>query len=118
MRILNYLHLRPKRKIGNQSSLEKSLNGMWYFKWYTTPDKAPTNFFANDFDRSDWTSIPVPADWQFHTDDFPLYSNIVYPYEINPPFMPKITTQWGAMLVRLRYPKTGISIKYFCTLQA
>jgi beta-galactosidase len=35
------------------------------------------------------SNIPVPADWQFHTDDFPLYSNIVYPYEINPPFMPK-----------------------------
>ena len=80
---------QTQKQKGNQSSLEKSLNGMWDFKWYTTPDKAPTNFFANDFDRSQWDQIPVPANWQFHTDDFPLYSNIVYPYEINPPFMPK-----------------------------
>ena len=80
---------QTQKENGNQSSLEKYLNGMWDFKWYTTPDKAPTNFFANDFDRSQWDQIPVPANWQFHTDDFPLYSNIVYPYEINPPFMPK-----------------------------
>ena len=80
---------QTQKQNGSQSSLEKSLNGMWDFKWYTTPDKAPTNFFANDFDRSQWGQIPVPANWQFHTDDFPLYSNKVYPYQINPPFMPK-----------------------------
>ena len=47
------------------------------------------DFYKNDFKKDDWQDIPVPSNWQFHTDDFPLYTNIVYPYEINPPFMPK-----------------------------
>ncbi len=46
-------------------------------------------FFSNNFNKSDWQKIPVPSNWQFHSDDFPLYTNIVYPYEINPPYMPK-----------------------------
>ena len=88
MRILNCFHLRK---------LKKEINRAW--KSHSTEDgilnyrrsekEAPKDFFKNEFDRSDWGTIPVPANWQFHTDDFPLYSNIVYPYEINPPFMPK-----------------------------
>ena len=41
------------------------------------------DFFKIDFDKNDWQKIPVPSNWQFHTDDFPLYTNIVYPYEFN-----------------------------------
>ena len=78
-----------EKEKADASSLEVSLNGRWNFKLYGTPKEAPKDFFKNEFDRSDWGTIPVPANWQFHTDDFPLYSNIVYPYEINPPFMPK-----------------------------
>lgn len=71
------------------SPLYQSLNGTWDFKMVKKPDDVPEGFYKEDFDRSSWGSIPVPANWQFHTDDFPLYTNIIYPYEINPPFMPK-----------------------------
>jgi beta-galactosidase len=104
---------QTQKEKGNQSSLEKSLNGMWDFKWYTTPDKAPTNFFSNDFDRSQWGQIPVPANWQFHTDDFPLYSNIVYPYEINPPFMPKDYNPVGCYARTFTIPENWDNHKVF-----
>ena len=52
---------QTQKQKGNQSSLEKSLNGMWDFKWYTTPDKAPTNFFANDFDPVSYTHLTLPT---------------------------------------------------------
>ena len=80
---------QTQKKNGNQSSLEKSLNGMWDFKWYTTPEKAPTNFSPMILivhSGVKFRFLPIGSSTQ---NDFPLYSNIVYPYEINPPFMPK-----------------------------
>ncbi len=72
-----------------QSSLYQSLNGTWAFNLAKTPDQVEAGFYNNGFDRSSWGEIPVPSNWQFHSDDFPLYTNIIYPYEINPPYMPK-----------------------------
>jgi len=71
------------------SPLYQSLNGTWDFTLAKNASEVPEGFYRADYDRSDWGTIPVPANWQFHTDDFPLYTNIIYPYEINPPFMPK-----------------------------
>lgn len=79
---------KAEKEKAESSSLEVSLNGIWDFKLYMKAAEANQDFFSNSFDRSDWGSIPVPADWQFHTDDFPVYTNIEYPYEINPPYMP------------------------------
>ena len=73
----------------NGDSITKSLNGTWSFKLFKNDELVPKDFYKNDFKKDDWQDIPVPSNWQFHTDDFPLYTNIVYPYEINPPFMPK-----------------------------
>ena len=76
----------PYNKVGD--SLSQSLNGTWDFKLYKNDDEVPERFYQKSFDKSDWVKIPVPSNWQFHTDDFPVYTNIIYPYEINPPFMP------------------------------
>ena len=73
----------------NGDSVTKSLNGTWSFKLFKNDELVPKEFYKIDFNKNDWQDIPVPSNWQFHTDDFPLYTNIVYPYEINPPFMPK-----------------------------
>ena len=73
----------------NGDSITKSLNGTWSFKLFKNDELVPKDFYKNDFKKDDWQDIPVPSNWQFHTDDFPLYTNIVYPYEMNPPFMPK-----------------------------
>lgn len=72
-----------------QSTLYQSLNGTWSFYLAKNPLEVPNGFHKEDYDRSNWGTIPVPSNWQFHTDDFPLYTNIIYPYEINPPNMPQ-----------------------------
>ena len=72
-----------------KSELYKSLNGTWDFKLFSNADSLPKMFFSNNFNKSNWQKIPVPSNWQFHSDDFPLYTNIIYPYKINPPYMPK-----------------------------
>ena len=94
-----------EKEKADASSLEVSLNGRWNFKLYSTPKETPKDFFNNEFDRSDWGTIPVPANWQFHTVDFPLYSNIVYPYEINPPFMPKDYNPVGCYIRTFTIPE-------------
>ena len=50
-----------EKEKADASSLEVSLNGRWDFKLYGTPKEAPKDFFKNEFDRSDWGTIPVPA---------------------------------------------------------
>jgi hypothetical protein len=32
--------------------------------------------------------IAVPSNWQMHGFDHPIYTNITYPFPINPPFVP------------------------------
>ena len=72
-----------------QSSLYQSLNGTWDFYLAKNASEVPNGFHKEEYDRSNWETIPVPSNWQFHTDDFPLYTNIIYLYEINPPYMPQ-----------------------------
>ena len=76
----------PYDKAGD--SLTQTLNGTWDFKLYKIDNDIPKEFYKKSYDKSDWDKIPVPSNWQFHTEDFPVYTNIIYPYEINPPFMP------------------------------
>ncbi len=73
----------------NNNVLYETLNGNWDFKLYRNIDSVPKNFYLKKSNVKKWDNIPVPANWQFHSEDFPVYTNIVYPYEINPPFMPK-----------------------------
>lgn len=72
-----------------KSPLYQSLNGTWDFTLAKNVSEVAEGFYLENFDRSEWGTIPVPSNWQFHTDDFLLYTNIIYPYEINPPYMPK-----------------------------
>lgn len=65
-----------------------SLNGQWDFHMSDNPDSRPKDFYKAAYDRSKWQKIPVPANWQFHTDDFPIYTNIDYPFPLNPPYVP------------------------------
>lgn len=65
----------------------ESLNGPWKFHFSTSPDNRPVNFYKKDYNVSDWKTIPVPSDWQLEGYDFGIYSNIEYPYPINPPYV-------------------------------
>ncbi len=57
------------------------LNGTWRFKYY-----------ARDIDVeqtiTDWDTIPVPSCWQCHGYEEPNYTNIEYPFPVDPPYVP------------------------------
>jgi beta-galactosidase len=68
----------------------QSLNGAWKFHLAPCPEEVPPGFYAETFDASHWDPITVPGNWQLQGfDDIPIYTNVVYPFTPNPPFVPK-----------------------------
>lgn len=65
----------------------KLLNGNWKFNWVEKPADKPINFFEENFDDSNWKTIPVPSNWQMHGYGRPIYLNMPYPFDKNPPFI-------------------------------
>lgn len=64
-----------------QSENYKSLNGMWKFHWFKNPSESIKSFERKDFNDGSWKEIPVPGDWQMYGYDYPIYTNIQYPFK-------------------------------------
>ena len=67
------------------SSYCMMLNGKWQFKWSPDPESRPADFFKTDFDTTEWDMINVPSNWQLEGFGTPLYTNVTYPFKVNPP---------------------------------
>lgn len=59
-----------------------SLNGIWDFAFYKDISEVPENKIPKQ-----WNKIEVPAAWQMQGYGKPIYTNIVYPFDKNPPFI-------------------------------
>ncbi|WP_237203095.1 glycoside hydrolase family 2 TIM barrel-domain containing protein [Rothia endophytica] len=64
------------------------LNGTWVFQLFDSPYEVPEGFFAVDYLLDGFTDLPVPSVWQNHGFDSHQYTNIRYPFPIDPPFVP------------------------------
>lgn len=67
----------------------KSLSGYWKFFLAQSPATTPSNFHDTIFQDSTWETIPVPSNWQMHGFDRPIYTNIIYPFPLDPPHVPE-----------------------------
>ncbi len=65
-----------------------SLNGMWRFHFAESPSARPEDFQKPGYDISAWDSIPVPSNWEMQGYGTPIYTNIVYPFPQNQPYVP------------------------------
>ncbi|HLL91287.1 MAG TPA: glycoside hydrolase family 2 TIM barrel-domain containing protein, partial [Tepidisphaeraceae bacterium] len=70
-----------------RSPLFKLLNGDWQFLYCNHPGEVPDDV-ASEAYSGKWDTIPVPSNWQMHGYGKPNYTNINYPYPIDPPFVP------------------------------
>jgi len=82
----------------------KLLNGDWKFNWSANPSSVPVDFFKPEFDVSKWDELPVPANWQMHGYDYPIYTNIEYPFPKTPPFVPEDDNPTGAYRTNFTVP--------------
>ncbi len=58
-----------------ESGNMKLLNGKWKFFYAERPYDIPENFFALDFNCSNWAEMPVPGHWQLNGFDKPIYND-------------------------------------------
>lgn len=59
----------------------QSLNGIWKFKWSSKPVERRFPFHKTDYKVSDWDEIDVPSDWQMRGFGYPIYTNLIYPFQ-------------------------------------
>ncbi|MFV0376310.1 MAG: glycoside hydrolase family 2 TIM barrel-domain containing protein [Mangrovibacterium sp.] len=72
-----------------ESPFVQSLNGTWKFHLSQTLAERPFWFFKNNYNTHDWNEIEVPSNWQLKGFDYPIYVNVKYPFEANPPYIPE-----------------------------
>ncbi|HEY4269779.1 MAG TPA: glycoside hydrolase family 2 TIM barrel-domain containing protein [Galbitalea sp.] len=91
-----------------------SLNGEWRFRLSPTAD-LPTDIADEAYDDSGWGGIPVPASWQLNGHGAPAYTNVLYPFPVDPPHVPdenptgdyrthfELPAEWDAERTILRF---------------
>ena len=62
------------------------LNGSWDFILVSAPEHTPHGFHEIDFHDETWSEITVPSNWECEGFDRPIYTNVIYPFPINPPY--------------------------------
>ncbi|MGF1848030.1 beta-galactosidase [Vibrio lentus] len=65
-----------------------SLNGEWKFQLFDAPELVSEESVSEHFDDSLWEKIEVPSNWQMQGFDKPIYTNVKYPFDDKPPFVP------------------------------
>ena len=102
------------------SSSYKLLNGKWRFYYTDSVQGRPENFYEEQFSLKGWDTITVPSNWEMQGFGLPIYTNIVYVFPKNPPFIPhhinnvgsykrdfEIPTKWEGKDVYLHF--AGVS---------
>ncbi|MDO3381232.1 glycoside hydrolase family 2 TIM barrel-domain containing protein [Gilvimarinus algae] len=64
------------------------LDGVWRFHFSPNALNAPEGFYRREFDDSQWSSIPVPGNWELNGFGKPRYTNAGYVFPANEPRVP------------------------------
>lgn len=78
----------PRESEPGLSPWRKLLSGVWRFSYAESVAEAPEGFERADFEDSGWDRLPVPSNWQMHGYGKPVYSNVRYPFPVDPPHVP------------------------------
>ena len=87
-----YPYASSQKALENDPSnfaMVQSLNGKWHFNYLSTATNRGQDFHKVGFDDSQWDKIPVPGNWEMNGYGYPVYTNIPYPFTMNPPFIKK-----------------------------
>lgn len=104
-----YRYENAKSALANESwensSFYQSLNGEWSFHYAASVPERPTTFYQSDFDSSGWDKIKVPSNWELEGYGTPIYTNVVYPFPKNPPFIPHDINSVGSYKRHFEIPE-------------
>jgi beta-galactosidase len=89
-----------------------SLNGTWKFRHDASPYEAPGWSSVNPLT---WDDVKVPGMWQLQGYSHPTYTNVNYPFHVNPPEVPILNetgsywrqfvtpASWNGQQIRIRF---------------
>lgn len=113
----------PERDAAIQDNYSRSpyylsLSGKWKFNWVPKPADRPLDFYKIDYDHSLWGEISVPGNWEIQVHGTPIYSNVVYPFPKNPPFIPHLDNPVGSYIKEFQLPDAWENRKTFIHFEA
>ena len=79
---------RAPRAHAESDAPRLDLAGSWRFNLVPRPDLATTGFADPAFDDAGWARLDVPGMWQLQGYGSPAYTNVRYPFPVDPPFVP------------------------------
>lgn len=82
----------------------KSLNGIWKFSYVDTPEQRSTTFMKPGFNGEQWSNIKVPSNWEIEGFGIPIYTNVIYPFPKNPPFIDHADNPVGSYIKEFTVP--------------
>jgi beta-galactosidase len=80
------------------------LSGTWKFHHANSPFEAPEGFALPEYDSSKWSDIQVPGHWQLQGWEHPIYTNVPYPFFVDPPNVPYNDNQTGSYVRKFTIP--------------
>ena len=87
-----------------------SLNCNWRFKWLPNPAAVPDAFWSPAYDDGDWDQIVVPGNWQTQGFGQPIYTNVQYPFPIDPRYQAAMRSmQWSPRMQERGLPEEALS---------
>jgi beta-galactosidase len=92
----------PARAWGRSDAPSLDLSGDWRFR-LSPRAGADLGFTDPGFDDRGWATLPVPSHWQLHGYGAPAYTNVLYPFPVDPPHVPT-ENPTGDYRVRFRLP--------------
>ena len=79
--------LRPRAWFGSSLPLI-DLNGRWRFRLAAGLSELTRGFERPEFNDSGWAELEVPSCWQLAGYGAPAYTNVTYPFPVDPPRVP------------------------------
>ena len=79
----------PARAYLSSDAPRLSLNGQWQFRLSPGIRSAPAEGWQLGQDFSGFTSLTVPSSWPMHGHGKPAYTNVQFPFAVEPPHVPE-----------------------------
>ncbi|VXC41914.1 Beta-galactosidase [Arthrobacter sp. 9AX] len=79
----------PARACLHSDAPRLSLNGEWQFRLSPGIRVAPEDGWQRGEDLNGFGSLPVPSSWPMHGHGAPAYTNVQFPFAVEPPHVPE-----------------------------
>ena len=104
------------RKEKECSDRIKLLNGKWKFRYFESIYDVTEEFYREGYDTSAFDTVMVPGMWQTYGYDYHQYTNVRYPFPLDPPYVP-YENPCGEYICEFNYVKEEKTPKVFLNFE-